>query len=158
MSLKTILNLCNTHGYLTPVNKTVQDFYKIGSTGALLLENLKAEWKNNMVINPSASVFYNTNIFQNSYQYAKDLCLEYLPFGIAETVDEQINMYKDFNAKEDKNSVKLLLPFSKEVLLCTMFLSPTESTEFFHKWQIQRRMWWRKVTRILYISHEYTLD
>ncbi|KAG5877045.1 hypothetical protein JTB14_006525 [Gonioctena quinquepunctata] len=126
--------------------------FKIGPVGLLLRNNLKTEWFYNIVINKDITVVLNESDVSETYDYAKELCSQTLPFGIAEIQpfknvyksDEIIEYYK--NAMNNKNVEfeDLLRHEGNSHLRCTVFVSPSSSTPFFHQWQRQRKMWWRK--------------
>lgn len=144
MTLKKILELCKTHGFLTEISSAFSDVFKIGPSGNLLKENLKQEWFFSMVTNRDCSIFLNDGSFKSAYNFSKEISTGQLPFGVAEIVEEQLNMYKDqVNNKSD--DFRSLIPYNREMLICTMFVSPLESIQYFHRWQRERKMWWRKV-------------
>lgn len=127
---------------------------KLGPTGCLLLQNLKNEWFYNIIINKDTSVFPSgNNDFRETFQYAKSVCLEKLPFGVAEMVQnrkpsnesELIEYYNERMNNQDVDFKKLFGNEDNTTLKCTIFASSSESVPFFHQWQRQRRIWWRKV-------------
>lgn len=141
--LKKILSLSTKYGYLSEINNLHPEVFKIGPTGNLLKENLRQEWFYSMVINRDCSIFLNDNSFKNTFHFAKEICTEKLPFGIAEVVEEQLNIYKD-QISIKNNDFRSLIPYNREILICTMFIPPSNSIQIFHQLQKQRKMWWRK--------------
>lgn len=142
MPLTKTLEHCFKHGllYKGGIDNKLQ-LVKLGSTGALLRENLHNEWFHNIIINRDCSVFYNTSSFQETFNYAKEISSHYLPFGVAEILNDEKNL-DNFQADTPVHNVKLM---NNATLKCTMFVSPSEATQYFHQWQRQRRIWWRKV-------------
>lgn len=141
MSFKKILGLCEKHGFLKQINNAL----KFGPTGTLLQENLRNEWLLNMVTNRDVPVFLNGNSFAETYDYCKELCLERLPFGIAEIVPKKCITKGEISEGEEVCFENLFSDEESFLLRCTTFVSPSNSTQVFHQWQRQRRAWWRKV-------------
>ncbi|KRT82422.1 hypothetical protein AMK59_4277 [Oryctes borbonicus] len=137
---KNIIDLCEKHGFL----KQVADVFQVGPIGALLQENLKREWFQITIINRDFSVFLNNGNFKDTFLYAKGLCLNKFPFGIAEILP---NKAITNSTNGDKNPIDFdqILENSK-ILSCVTFLPSSESTRFFHQLQRQRRTWWRIVS------------
>ncbi|XP_017776115.1 PREDICTED: DNA polymerase subunit gamma-2, mitochondrial [Nicrophorus vespilloides] len=129
MQLKQILSLSQKHGLLLS-----SDPFKIGPIGSILMQNLNTEWLNSLVNNKEYPIFYDSDNFNDSYNFVKGLCSETLPFGIADTKSTQI----------EGNDVFSSLFSVSDYLRCNVFVAPTESMQFFHQWQRLRRMWWRK--------------
>lgn len=143
MTFIKILALCEKHGFL----KQIQNVLKVGPTGAVLQDNLKNEWLYNMVTNRDIPVFLSGHSFSETFLYAKEVCMEHLPFGIAEIIPKKCETTQS-NNNDDKNTVCFENFFTGEdnlVLRCTTFVSPENSTPLYHQWQRQRRTWWRKV-------------
>lgn len=116
---------------------------EVGPTGALLEENLKREWFYATVTNRDFPVFVNNGNFEDSFLYAKDICLNKFPFGIAEILPNP-------DQQNSENDHKNLMEFSNklrrsQLLSCVSFIPASESVRFFHQMQRQRRMWWRIV-------------
>lgn len=150
MSFNKILGLCERHGFLKQANNIL----KLGPTGTLLQENLRNEWLVSMVTNRDIPVFLNGSSFTETYFYAKELCVERLPFGVAEIAPAQCTATKETikdkttNGTEVSETISFENSFSAEenlLLRCTTFVSPSNATQLFHQWQRQRRAWWRKV-------------
>lgn len=143
--LQKILDLVSMNGFVNQITSENIKYCKIGPVGLLLLNNLKTQWFNNVVINKDITVFPSEGNIQDTFNYAKKVCLEKVPFGIAETLelnnkkvtkpDAKMTMFKNLFEQEDQF-----------VLKSTFFVPSTTATQFFHQWQKQRRMWWRKVS------------
>lgn len=151
----TILSLCEKHGFIRksffPKMKIEQ--LQLGPTGYLLLQNLKNEWFYNIVINKDLTVFPSDNeSFDKTFEFAKTACMEGLPFGIAEVIqnkkfssaEELIAYYTERMKEKDIDFDKLFAQEDQVKLKCTVFTSSRDSVQFFHQWQRQRRIWWRK--------------
>ncbi|XP_074030654.1 DNA polymerase subunit gamma-2, mitochondrial [Leptinotarsa decemlineata] len=152
--LHKILNLATSNGF---VKRTVlahlnMSQYEIGPIGEILRHNLMTEWYYNIVFNKDVTVIMNNGDFTGTYEYLKAFCSDRLPFGIADikklkksySTDEIIEHYK--KGRDNRNtSFKDLMRHEEDSLCnCTIFVPPSNSTRFFHQWQQQRRMWWRK--------------
>lgn len=147
--LEKILDMVAENGYIKQVAKNC---LKLGPTGILLQENLKTQWNNNIVINKEISVFPNDGNIQDTFQYARKVCLDKVPFGIAETVKSNVEFVSENDVKEECKMIKFRDFFDQEdqlTLKSTMFVPSQTSVQFFHQWQRQRRMWWRKVIKFL---------
>lgn len=155
MNFKKILDVCEKQGFLkriineTIANDAVNELVKIGPIGALLQENLKTEWFYTMVINRENTVFFSKDSFTDTYEYAKEICQDKLPFGIAEIKEGTNNKILE-SANKVFDFDKYFVEERQPVLRTTMFIAPSKSTQFFHQWQRQRKMWWRKVGNHLY--------
>lgn len=149
MTLEKILALCEKHGFVQAIKKNNADVIKIGPVGALLQENLRNEWFFGMVTNRDMMVFMNNHSFKETFQYAREICSEKVPFAIAEMINKKCSENKENN--ESKNGIfnKYFKAEDNIILHCTNFVSPENSTPFFHKWQRQRRIWWRKVRNFI---------
>ncbi|GJQ72455.1 hypothetical protein Trydic_g3530 [Trypoxylus dichotomus] len=156
---KNIIDLCEKHGFL----KRVADIFKAGPIGALLEENLKREWFHSTIINREFSVFLNNGNFEDTFLYAKDICSNKFPFGIAEILpnQEMINSSSDENPIDFRKKLQ-----NSKMLSCVTFVPSSESTRFFHQLQRQRRTWWRifsvlpsryslSDTRVEGVGHQY---
>lgn len=147
MLLKNIFELCEKNGYL----KLLSDNYlsvKLGPTGAMLQENLRLEWFYAMVVNRESNVFLNKDNFTETFQHAKEMCQEYAPFGIAEIVTDSGRYIEKCSEDTEVNQDQVDFQRCVDggiVLKTSMFVSPVLSTQFFHQWQRQRKMWFRKV-------------
>lgn len=140
MSFTKVLSLCERCGFLKQTNGIL----KLGPTGTLLQENLRNEWLFAMVTNRDIPVFLSGTSFSETYIHAKELCLERLPFGIAEIIPKQCIASE--NASEKTVSFEnFFLGEENHLLRCTMFASPSDATQLYYQWQRQRRTWWRKV-------------
>lgn len=150
--LQKILDLVTTNGYLRSITKENVKYVKMGPTGLLLQDNLKTQWFNNVVINKELTVFPSEGDIQNTFDYARRVCLEKLPFGIAENLKrEDIGpKYKEKHGKKIEDKLTNFKDFFEEedkfILKSTIFVPSETSIQFFHQWQRQRRMWWRKVS------------
>ncbi|KAF5293804.1 hypothetical protein FQA39_LY03289 [Lamprigera yunnana] len=123
-------DLSERQGFLKRVNEKLL----VGPIGALLQENLKNEWINSMVVNRDTSIFLCKDSFLHTYEYAKEVCQQKLPFGIAQITTSCTEVF-DFDSHFQSPPT---------ILQTTMFLSPLSSTQVFHQWQRQRRTWWKK--------------
>lgn len=132
--LEKILHLFDKLGFLQRVVNNNNNF-KTGPIGILLEQNLRNEWYNSMIINRDNTVFLSNDSFVNTYEYAKKICMEYVPFGIAEELSLENAIKFNNYLLEDKNTM----------LQTTIFVSPVSSIHFFHEWQRHRKIWWRKV-------------
>lgn len=133
-----IVELCKCRGFLCG-----SDLLKIGPLGVLLKEILKTEWLNFHVTNKDVSIFLNENSgdLAETLDFVKNLYNGQFPFGIAEIIENG-----EANFTNNSNGIKFENCFpTKSLLRCTIFLAPSMSTQFFHQWQRQRRIWWRKV-------------
>lgn len=138
--LSKIVELCETRGFLFK-----SDHLRIGPLGVLLREIVKAEWLNFHVTHKDINIFLNEgNSFKDTFEFVKRLYNDQFPFGIAEMLpnqDEHLN---------NSNGIKYAKDFADKTLLkCTIFVAPSMSTQFFHQWQRQRRIWWRKVDSLI---------
>jgi len=150
----TIVNVCEKHGFLGKIAlpKLKLEQFKIGPTGFQLLQNLKNEWHYNIIINKDISVFPCYESFDKTFEFAKNMCLERLPFGIAEIIQHQkiastndLISYYNIRIKEKEIHFENLFANEDKVTLkCTVFTSSQDAVQFFHQWQRQRRIWWRK--------------
>ncbi|KAK5640978.1 hypothetical protein RI129_009525 [Pyrocoelia pectoralis] len=130
---KKVLELCKVRGFLNNINN---DESVIGPVGALLQQNLKTEWLYNVVINRETNVFLCEGSFGDTYEFARNVCQERSPFGIARVIKDTEDTF-DFDRYF----------FGRPLFLhTTMFVIPSFSTQFFHDWQRQRRTWWRKLS------------
>lgn len=158
--LSSIISLCEKNGLLRKKLVSSLEKLNVGPMGTLLLQNLKNEWYNNIVINKENTVFFSDhNNFVESFKFAKSICLDRLPFGLAEAVhisecnnEQLLKSYKENKNGEVNNCVQDFEGYfgsdSYDVLKCTIFVSPSTSLQFFHQWQRQRRIWWRRVSFI----------
>lgn len=161
MLLRKILELCEKNGYLKilPDNLNVLSV-KLGPTGALLQENLRLEWFYAMVVNRESNVFLSKGSFSDAFQHAKEMCQDHAPFGVAEIVADSGEGIK--NRSEDTEEARDGVDFRRcvagdVVLKTSMFVSPALSTQFFHQWQRQRKMWFRKVSFTIFLPFAITL-
>lgn len=149
--LQKILDMVAANGYIKQVYKENVKLLKIGPVGLLLQNNLKTQWCNNIIINRDVTVFPNKDDINGTFEYAKQMCLEKLPFGIAETIKPSIADDKAkilIEMKKDKDLIVFSDFFEQPdqfTLQSTIFVQSDTATQFFHQWQKQRRMWWRKV-------------
>lgn len=143
--LEKILGLCEKHGFLRPIKNNNVDVLKVGPVGALLQENLRKEWFFGMVTNRDMMVFMNNHSFKETFGYVREICGEKLPFAIAEMITKKCSENTDDNKGSNGVFNKYFTGEDNLILRCTNFVSPENSTPFFHKWQRQRRIWWRKV-------------
>ncbi|KAL1498219.1 hypothetical protein ABEB36_009053 [Hypothenemus hampei] len=133
-----IISSCEKQGFLRKLGS--ENRLKLGPVGSLLLQNLKTEWHNNMVINKENSVFLShDDDFSNTFNFVKNMCSFKLPFGIAECVKNKRECHNN------KNEMDFEQFFDESIILrCSMLVAHTDSTRFFYQWQRQRKMWWRK--------------
>lgn len=145
--LQKILDMVSAIGYVKQITKESINYLKIGPVGLLLQNNLKTQWCNNIVLNKDFTVFPSKGDKQDTFGFAKNVCMEKLPFGIAETIrSDRTVKEKKVKIVDTKASIFKNL-FEKEdqvVLQSTFFVPSTTATQFFHQLQKQRRMWWRK--------------
>lgn len=135
-TLNKVISLCEQHGFF---RSTKNALLQVESTGALLLENLRTEWFNNVVINKDLSVFYCSGNLEDTYHFAKKTCLEKGPFAICKFEEKEL-------CKKEEEKIDFRDFFHKGIeAQCSVFANPEEATPFFHQWQKERRMWWRKV-------------
>ncbi|XP_060521464.1 DNA polymerase subunit gamma-2, mitochondrial isoform X2 [Cylas formicarius] len=152
--LNTIISLCEKRGFLRKLMlpRLNAEQFKFGPTGLLLREILRTEWFYSLVINKDISIFLSDENFTETYNFARTLCMDKLPFGIAEIVEnrrhtsdgELIAYYNSIIKNGDINFAKFFNKEDQALLRCTVFTPATDSTQFFHQWQRQRRIWWRK--------------
>lgn len=151
--LNSIISLSEKQGFFRKViSSSIQlKQLNVGPTGNLLLQNLRTEWFNNIVINSEITMFLNED-FLGTFSFAKHFCDNVLPFGIA----QEFSLYNRDQQLENNCVSTDVLEFDNLFLLkdkiclnSTVFLPVNDSLPFFHKWQKQRRMWWRKV-KLLY--------
>lgn len=146
-----ILDMIASNGYIKQVYKENLKYVKIGPIGLLLQNNLKTQWCNNIIINKDITVFPSKYDIYDTLEFSKKMCLEKLPFGIAETVKPLMDENKTkvlSEIRKDKNLIFFSDFFEKQdqfTLRTTIFVKSETVTQFFHQWQKQRRMWWRKV-------------
>ncbi|XP_066254386.1 DNA polymerase subunit gamma-2, mitochondrial isoform X2 [Euwallacea similis] len=142
-----IINLCEKHGFLRKIasSKLNSDQLKVGPIGTLLLHNLKKEWHYNFVTNKENTVFLADNgSFIEAFQFARNICMERLPFGIAEIQENKSELSKENIMCKEVDFNNYFSDEDKVNLKCSIFVSSVHSTQFFHQWQRQRRIWWRK--------------
>lgn len=155
--INTVLESIVNNGFVRrSIQKHNTDCLKIGPIGLLLLDNLKTEWFYNIVINKDITVFLNRGDTAATFDFAKNLCSEKLPFGIADVEQEKkltsgqsIGCQKDDIHQPQLSFKNLFKREESEILKCSVFVSPNNSTQFFHQWQRERRMWWRKVSKLI---------
>lgn len=155
--LQKILDMVTTNGYIKSISKEGIKYLKVGPTGLLLQNNLKTQWFNNIVVNKEVTVFPSKGNIQVTFEYAKKMCSEKVPFGIAETIKPKVNDFKlkRKNQKSETKKTGKLKDFFEEEdqieLQSTIFVPSQTSVQFFHQWQRQRKMWWKKVGYFSYI-------
>lgn len=133
-----VLELCEKRGFF----KWSGNNLRIGPVAALLLKNLKHEWFYDMTVRSDTCMFVNVSSFNDTFEYVKELCSHRLPFGISEVI--KTNLMNNFN--NDLLDFSTHMNLYKNVLRTTMFVTPSDSVEFFHQWQRERRTWWRTVS------------
>ncbi|CAH0564268.1 unnamed protein product [Brassicogethes aeneus] len=146
--MNKILTLCENRGFLQKTYNAAlkQDIITIFPTGALLQANLRNEWFNSSIINKDHTVFLNKNDFDETVEYARNLC-NVLPFGVADvlrnkkSMKERVDLVKESGNKFDFRMYTLENDYN---LKTNFYVSPKTSTHFFHQFQKQRKMWWRK--------------
>nr|CAH7712159.1 unnamed protein product [Callosobruchus chinensis] len=147
MFLKVLDHAIN-HGFLKRDIRSKLNFeqYKFGPVGLHLLHNLETEWFFHFVINRDITVFLNKDDFTSSFAFAKKMCCDRLPFGIVEK--KSSGQISDNLMQENGDSIQFSTKFCEETeyLKGTFFISPTQSTKFFHQFQRQRRIWWRRIS------------
>lgn len=150
MLFKQIVSLCEKQGFfriINPFNNKLQ-YFQLGPIGSLLQENLRQEWYKHIVTNNENNVFFCEGDFAKSVDFVKQLSSEKLPYGVAEFKPEKVKLDEGLQIEEEKNEdyVRSFKTYFMDdtLMKCTMFISPTTSTRFFHQWQRQRKVWWRK--------------
>jgi DNA polymerase gamma 2 len=119
------------------------EIYKIEAVGTLLQQNLYTEWFSNVVLNKDFHVFPCSNGFSETFDFAKQICLGTFPFGLTQSTQIKHKLENQF--EKQKNGVNFLNYFEEDTVLeCFVFLPPSDTTHFFHQWQKERRIWWRK--------------
>ncbi|KAF7286111.1 hypothetical protein GWI33_007759 [Rhynchophorus ferrugineus] len=110
-------------------------------------KNLRREWFNNIVINSEICMFLDEDL-SATFSFANNFCDNTLPFGLAQEFPlYDMNQQAGINynvLNEALEFDRFFLPKDKICLNSTIFLPANDSLPFFHKWQKQRRMWWRK--------------
>lgn len=144
MPFTKVLDLCGKHGFLRKLSKNDSFILKTAPIGALLQETLRNEWLYSMVTNRDMTVLLNNDSFSETYAFVKEISLERPPFGIAEIIPNQCDD-KSNNPSDSTCFHNFFRGENTYQLCCTNFISPANSTHFFHQWQRQRRTWWRKV-------------
>ncbi|XP_049817230.1 DNA polymerase subunit gamma-2, mitochondrial isoform X2 [Aethina tumida] len=150
MSFNKIIEMCIKHGFFKQLNNVHYgcDQFSIQPTAALLLENLRKEWTKSIVINKDVTVVLSGEIYEDSLEFVSSLCSEKLPFGVAEIKLEEKNTNKKFRNLTDfanePNFKKHFVMMDNYGMTSNFYVSPKDSTQFFHNFQRQRRMWWRK--------------
>lgn len=141
-----IIKMCEQYGFISSVKypKLQREVLKIGSTGAFLMENLRQEWFNNIVINKDVSTFISTGNLSETFDYAKKMCLGQFPFSIAEISKMKTTSVLENNLGEKQVNFREYFEVGDN-LSCWVFVEQAGCVQFFHQWQKQRRMWWRKV-------------
>nr|CAI5823090.1 unnamed protein product [Callosobruchus analis] len=153
MFLKIIDHAIN-HGFLKRdiLSKLNFEQYKYGPVGLHLLNNLETEWFFHFVINRDITVFLNKDDFISTFAFSKKMCCDRLPLGIVEKQSNEkinYNLMNDEKSLENRDLIQFTTKFSEEetqFLKGTFFISPTQSTKFFHQFQKQRRIWWRRIS------------
>ncbi|KAJ8975493.1 hypothetical protein NQ317_016369 [Molorchus minor] len=147
--LNKIKTLAERRGFIKKILPQCKSAnFKIGPTGLLLQENLKMEWFYNIVVHKDLSVFLTNEDVSETFDYAKEVSLDKLPFGIAEIrkLKTKSSLINDgILSDKSLNFEKFCDDGDGIVLRSSIFISPTNSTQFFHQWQRQRRTWWRKL-------------
>lgn len=147
MNFNKIISLCEKRGFLhKTIHPTVHvETFRLGPVGALLQENLRTEWFNSIVINKDIQVFPSQNGLSDTYNFAKEASLNILPFGVTQVAQKKRLWEEQFKMQEH-DGVDFLSYFEHdEIFRCWVFLNPSNAVQFFHQWQRERRMWWRKV-------------
>lgn len=134
------MKLCEKHGFLRRIVHPKLEMYKIESTGVLLQENLRAEWFYNIVINKDIQMFHCIDNFSETYNFAKQTSLGITPFGVTQITPKKLSVQE----QAEKTDFEKYFD-SSDIYESWVFLAPKNVTQFFHQWQNERRMWWRKV-------------
>lgn len=142
-----IFELCERHGFFRRINypKLDLEMLKIEATGALLQQNLLNEWLNSIVISKDLTVFPSINGISDTFKFAKEMCLEVPPFGVAQYSQKSSQSLEDIVLKRRERTDFQDYFESGTILECCIFLASADATSFFHQWQRERKMWWRKV-------------
>lgn len=141
MTFAKITKMCQKHGFLKQAILHNQDILKIGPIGASLQENLRNEWLLHMTTNRDLTTFLNPSSFSETFDYAKYLCSEKLPFAITEIVEGKSS---EVEQQTNQSFSATLKDENRLLLRCTTFVGPSSSVPYFHQWQRQRKAWWRK--------------
>lgn len=146
---KEILSLCEKSGFLNINNSGLH----LGPVGYLLRENLKTEWLYSNVTNRDINVFLNSNSsFGETFNFVKNISEDKLPFGVAQITSDTSD---NTEVSQSQDIDRYFNAPNQMRLDCFMFVPPSLSVQYFHNWQRQRRMWWRKVIKIRVINYEY---
>lgn len=142
--LKTVINHFEKNCYINFKLKGQKvDRYVYGPPGELLAENIRREWLYNV------SLFRENNVLPfhigesslgltkdhiETFLIAKEFNHSELPFGLVETRSESTG-FSDCDP---------LYPRKNTILRYFGFLKPSEAEQFYYRWQLQRKRWWRK--------------
>ncbi|XP_018323704.1 DNA polymerase subunit gamma-2, mitochondrial [Agrilus planipennis] len=159
MSLKKIISLCEKQGFFKKLSVSydeTSDFIhhlKLGPVGAMFQENLRNEWLQNIVIgSKNFNVFLSGPSFVDTFEYAKQMSSERAPFAIAEFLKKETHrsesniIINNSNEQNDFRNVLLNYGNMETIFRITTFLTKSDAIPFFHKWQRQRKIWWRKIS------------
>lgn len=153
MTIKEIIRLAHKYFYFS-VHKGVNDkaHIRIGSSGSILLENLKNEWIFSNVTNRDLNISlymkqksFDKNDLISLYNENKVTNGSNLPFGIATITVEKndANLQKVENIDYNYLTTNGSEYFTK--LRTVIYLNPNDKMKFFHHLQRQRKLWWKKV-------------
>ncbi|KAK9887681.1 hypothetical protein WA026_000003 [Henosepilachna vigintioctopunctata] len=150
---RKIIDFCSKNGFLKVVEYSSLNVFelKIGPPGALLQENLRREWLDNLVHSKDICVFYNYNDFKHCYDYARSLMFQTVPIGIVEILPSKKQSFIDVEkiniCGTDEKTNNFADYFMNDYrLIYTMFVAPSMANQFFHQIQRQRKIWWRKIS------------
>ncbi|XP_008196614.1 DNA polymerase subunit gamma-2, mitochondrial [Tribolium castaneum] len=139
MTFEKIVKLCEKHGFLRRIANPRLEMFKIGPTGALLQENLHTEWLNNIVISKDIQMFHCVDDFAATFDFAKATCLGIPPFGISRVTQRKLRVQEQL----DKTGFEKYFDQGR-IYECCVFMPPKDVTQFFHQWQRERKIWWRR--------------
>ncbi|XP_044253326.1 DNA polymerase subunit gamma-2, mitochondrial [Tribolium madens] len=139
MTFEKIAKLCEKHGFLRRVAHARLEMFKMGPTGALLQENLHTEWFNNIVIGKDVQVFHCGDDFRETFDFAKATCLGIPPFGVSRVTPKKLRVQEQLEQSGFEKYFD-----EGQIYECWVFVPPKDVTQFFHQWQRERKIWWRR--------------
>ncbi|XP_065201320.1 DNA polymerase subunit gamma-2, mitochondrial [Planococcus citri] len=146
-----ILRISEQYSFIKPIIKEDRVVsFEYGPLGELLCQNITNEWNiSNMIVrdNP-AFAFYRSvdsgNFFESiktPFMEARRITQNSLPFSI--TCSRIPKAHSEYTETLAKESTYFRSSKTTELKNIT-FTAPEEGRQFFHFWQRQRKIWWRK--------------
>uniref|UniRef100_R4G8F3 Putative mitochondrial dna polymerase accessory subunit n=2 Tax=Rhodnius TaxID=13248 RepID=R4G8F3_RHOPR len=142
--LKLIINHFDRSSYVNfKVNVKKVERYMYGPPGELLAENIRREWLYNVALFREINVlpFHSgettSGLTKDNLEkilMAKEFNNSELPFGLVESRSEAPNFF----------CLDPVYPKKTTILRYLGFLKPSEAEQFYYRWQLQRKRWWRK--------------